>query len=241
MKYFICDDNVLFAEDLARRISAADNVGSVEVFTTLSSLMFHIQGGERADAVFLDIVNKDGSGLEAAKKIRQKDPSIKIVFVTGYVEDFSQAIFDCPVGSEPVAFLAKPVNDKYLNAALSKLKSAEKRAGVLIPVGSSRNTSYIDAGGIIYIMSERRQMRIFTESGEECCYGRVADMMKLLPDSFCRCHRSYIINLDKIAHIKNKTGVVMKNGSEIPVGGVFSEAFMDAVTRRYAGSPFLGL
>ncbi|MGN1422378.1 MAG: LytR/AlgR family response regulator transcription factor [Oscillospiraceae bacterium] len=240
MRYFICDDNVLFAEDLARRISAEDPVGSVEVFTTITSLMFHIEGGERADAVFLDIVNKDGSGLEAAKKIRRKDPSIRIVFVTGYAEDFSQAIFDCPVGSEPAAFLAKPVSDKYLHAALSKLKSAEKRASVLIPVGSSRNTSYIDAGEIIYIVSERRQMRIFTESGEKSCYGRVADMMKLLPDSFCRCHRSYIINLDKIAHINGRTGVVMKNGSRIPVGGVFSEAFLDAVTRRYAGSSFWG-
>lgn len=238
MKYFICDDNILFAEDLARRIAGIDNSANLGVYSTLAALLFHLEEGERADAVFLDIVNADGNGLSAAERIRRIDPSIRIVFVTGYAEDYSQAIFDCPVGCEPAAFLAKPVDDKYLRAAISKLKSAEKHESVFIPVGSSRSTSYIDAGSILYIVSERRQMHIFTEGGEEWCYCRVEDMMKLLPENFCRCHRSYIINLDKILRINNWSHVVMKNGCDIPVGGVYADALKESVTRRYAGTSF---
>lgn len=79
MKYFICDDNILFAEDLARRIAGIDNSANLGVYSTLAALLFHLEEGERADAVFLDIVNADGNGLSAAERIRRIDPSIRIV------------------------------------------------------------------------------------------------------------------------------------------------------------------
>lgn len=41
----------------------------------------------------------------------------------------------------------------------------------------------------------------------------------LPPDQFLRCHRSYIINLDKVKQIIKNTNcvLVMENGDEVPV------------------------
>lgn len=235
MNYYICDDNMIFAEDLAQKIINIDPQAQTEIFPTLASLIFRLEDGDAPDAIFLDIVNSDGSGINASDKIRSLCPMAHIVYVTGYASDYSQAIFNCPVGSEPAAFLAKPVEDKYLRLAVSKLKSAEKRENSFIPVGSARSTSYIDADAIIYIVSERRQMHIFTENSEEWCYCRVEDMMKMLPDNFCRCHRSYIVNLDKIQSVSGRTSLIMKNNHSVPVGKVYSDELKTALARRYAG------
>lgn len=235
MKYYICDDNTVFAEDLACKIVNIDPAAETEIFPTLASLIFRMEDGDHPDAVFLDIVNADGSGISAADKIRKLYPPVRIVYVTGYAADYSQAIFNCPVGSEPAAFLSKPVEDKYLRLAITKLKSAEKQESTFITVGSARSTSYLDAGTIFYIVSERRQMHIFAEGGEEWCYCKVDDMMKMLPENFCRCHRSYIINLDKILCVNNCASITMKNGHDVPVGKVYSEELKTALTRRYAG------
>ena len=55
-----------------------------------------------------------------------------------------------------------------------------------------------------------------------------------LPAFFMRVHKSYIINLKKIREV-SRNRILMENGTLIPVGDIYKEAF-----QSYLDSKFLG-
>ena len=71
MKYYICDDNTFFEEDLACKIVNIDPAAETEIFPTLASLIFRMEDGDHPDAVFLDIVNADGSGKCSVRHVAE--------------------------------------------------------------------------------------------------------------------------------------------------------------------------
>jgi len=78
----------------------------------------------KPDAVFLDILLPDASGLDLLKDIKMKDKVTPIIMVTGFkdaenvVRAFREGAFDC---------LLKPYNYDYLNNdILGKIKARPK-------------------------------------------------------------------------------------------------------------------
>jgi len=54
------------------------------------------------------------------------------------------------------------------------------------------------ADDIIYMEKKLRKINIHTKKHEVEFYGRFSDIIPLLDDRFMYCHRSYLINMDKI-------------------------------------------
>ena len=55
-----------------------------------------------------------------------------------------------------------------------------------------------------------------------------------LPDWFMRIHRSFIINLRRIAEI-TKTRVTLETGKQLPIGDLYKDALNDYIRRNYVG------
>lgn len=229
MKLFICDDNLDFADKLKSDILSIKSDVDVTIFPTISSLLFTLEDtGKSIDGIFLDIKNSDGNGIDAASKIKKRFPLIKLVFVTGYGDEYSQDIFNCPVGFEPIAFLVKPVKENYLKIALEKIQSAATPNERYIPVTYNRTTTFLNEKDIVFISSDKRKINIYTADKSYTYYDKLETVISKLGNNFCRCHRSYIVNFDFIKTTENWNALTMNNNTVIPVG----KSYLDNLKRR---------
>jgi two-component system cell cycle sensor histidine kinase/response regulator CckA len=78
------------------------------------------QGGE-IDLVVSDVVMPEMDGPTLLKEMRRRNPSLKIIFVSGYAEDAFEK--NLPEGGQ-FAFLAKPFTLKQLVAAVKETIAA---------------------------------------------------------------------------------------------------------------------
>lgn len=228
MKFFICDDNYEFSKKLETDILKFMPDSDITLFPTISSLMFTLEDqGNSIDAIFLDIENSDGNGIDAAAEIKKRFPLIKLIFATGYGDEYSQDIFNCPVGFEPIAFLIKPVKEKYLRLALDKIKNSADTSDKYLPITANRVTKFIPIKDIIYISSDKRKLTIHTAGGNFTYYDKLETVLLRLENKFCRCHKSYIVNLDYISALETQASVRMSDNSIVPMGKAFLKKFKE--------------
>ena len=228
LKIFICDDNEDFSKKLKSDIIKKLPDTQISVFNTIASLMFALEDeGAAVDAIFLDIENADGNGIDAAAKIKKLLPLIKLVFVTGYGDKYSQDIFNCPAGCEPTAYLIKPIDEKYLSLALGKIQASTSQNEKYLSITSNRETAFINEKEIIYISSDKRKVTIFTKSKSFTYYDKLENLLSKLGKGFCRCHKSYIVNLAFINAVDSQTTLTLSDGAEIPIGKSFLKSFKE--------------
>ncbi len=71
-----------------------------------------------------------------------------------------------------------------------------------IPVITRKETAKVNIREVFYIETELRIVNIHTGSRVYRFYGKLDDVVKYLNDSFHRCHKSCIINLEKIVRME---------------------------------------
>lgn len=72
-----------------------------------------------------------------------------------------------------------------------------------IPVITRKETTRVYLKDILYIETELRVINIYTESRIYRKYGKLDDMMSFLDNHFYRCHKSCIVNLEKIMSMQD--------------------------------------
>lgn len=83
---------------------------------------------------------------------------------------------------------------------------------------------------IVYIENEARRIHIHTENDTYSVYRRIDEVASLLPENFYRCHKSCIINLDKVNNMKNRI-IYFEGGKTV---GICAEKYAKAV-QTYKG------
>ncbi|MGE5406172.1 MAG: LytR/AlgR family response regulator transcription factor, partial [Methanosarcina sp.] len=76
---------------------------------------------------------------------------------------------------------------------------------------------------IIYIEGMRDFLSIITTGGRILVNQSFQELEKLLPKSFIRCHKSYIVSIPKIESIEKDR--ILIDGKLIPVGETYKENF----------------
>ena len=165
--------------------------------------------------VFLDICMAGTNGIETARRLRQADPEVLIVFVTSSPEYVWDAF---PV--HPFDYLLKPFKKERVMQTLERAKKRirHQTAGETpLPVHPTPHpvsgrlmlhhkdgVSFLNVSDIVLVQREDRTTVFYTASGERYVTSdSLSDTEARLDSSiFFRCHKSYIINLN---HIKNIT------------------------------------
>ena len=87
-KIGICDDNQNDSEYLAELLQTwAKQSGyslNIETFLSAESFLFHYAEEKAYDILLLDIEMGEMDGVELAKRIRQENDTVQLVFITGY-------------------------------------------------------------------------------------------------------------------------------------------------------------
>lgn len=232
MNYIICDDNLPFAKSLASKIKAIQPMAKIKIYGSLAEFNFKIEDdAENTNAVFMDIKFNDGNGIDAWLKISEKYPKMKVIYVTGYGDDYSQAVFSGPVACTPVAFLTKPIEGKYLANALNRLVENSIAETTYVTIKQGRDTLLISSDEIISISSFKRKLIYETTDKALETYGSIKEILEQLPPQFLRCHNSHIVNTKHISDIGNWDTIKMKNGASFCISRTYRNDFKEFVAK----------
>lgn len=115
----LVDDEAIDLEWLRRRVVGNEQLSLNEVGTALSGFAaLKIMEHKRIDVILSDIRMPIMSGMEFAKKAKELNPNVHIVFISGH-QDFSYAKEAIRLNAS--GYLLKPVDDIELNEMLVKL------------------------------------------------------------------------------------------------------------------------
>lgn len=176
---------------------------------------------DRFQLLLLDILMEPLDGVTLAKRLRQLGCSAGIVFVT------STAAFSLEGYSVyPAQYLVKPVTRQQLLEAISRdYRERYLPKHVMLPIKGGN--AVLPLNDILYLETINRLTLVHTS--RECLESSDAlkKLLLLLPQSlFVRCHKSYVVNLQKVARM-NRSGVFVEDAGEIPVG----RAYYDTAAR----------
>lgn len=198
---------------------------TVEAFGSGESFWFRYEEERHYDVLILDIQMPGINGMELARRVREADGDIVIVFATG-VSDYLEEGYEV----EALHYLVKPLSQEKLERCMEKaLKRRRQERFVTVHGGE----------GILKISQER--INYVEARGRGCCVGRVkvpeeleareslSEMESLLePEEFMKCHRSYLCRIGNIRRI-DRGSVEFDDGSSIPV----SRRLYQQVNRRF--------
>ncbi len=224
LKIAVCDDEKLQTDYLSKLASQWAKIKrhSIRIFTypSAEAFLFDYSEDKSFDILLLDVEMEKMSGVELAKKIRQDNHILQIIFVTGFYEYFSDG-FDVSA----LHYLIKPASPEklwpVLDRAAANLSGRERSILADTPDGAVR----IPLADITYLESDRMQTVIHTSTGRVFRTKRkgISKFQSELDSAFIRIHRSFIVNLRAVSRI-TRTAVYVDCGAELPLSrGLYDE------------------
>ncbi|MEZ3491521.1 MAG: LytTR family DNA-binding domain-containing protein [Lachnospiraceae bacterium] len=199
MRIAVCDDDRAIREELSRLIQK--QVSEVDIVEYQSGEEL-INAKGNFDIYFLDIEMGKVSGMDIARRIREHEESGRqrsiIIFVTGYRE-YMEAAFDV----NAFHYLIKPIDaEKFaevFNRAWKEMSASLEQTKKHIMVKSSGTQQKLLLKDIYYIESGNKKVIFHTTKGTLEVYGKMEELENGLGSTFYRCHRCYLVNMEKIS------------------------------------------
>jgi len=186
----------------------------------------------KPDLVFLDVQMPKLNGFEVLELI---ETDLTVIFVTAY-EQYAVKAFEV----HAIDYLLKPFSRERFDEALERAKEkfskevffpqeeviqsarpkGEPVERVLVRDGSK--VFVIPANKIDYIEAQDDYVAIKSDGKSHLKKQRLADLESLLdPKRFVRIHRSYILNVDRLARLelyaKDSRMAILKDGTQLQV------------------------
>lgn len=164
------------------------------------------------DIILLDIQMDGLDGMETARKIREFDDNVEIIFITSFVE---YALEGYEVNA--YRYLLKPVKDENLRTSLINCLNDRNfvKRSIVIKEGDTRIK--ISLKDIMYIEVQGNDITVHTLKDTYRTKGTMSNFeTEINSDMFVRCHKSYLVNLEYIKSIKRYTSILV-NDEEVPL------------------------
>jgi DNA-binding LytR/AlgR family response regulator len=200
IKALVADDEAPARDELRYLLAAHRDVEVVgEAASAAEAVTFARE--RRPDVVFLDVEMPGASGLAAAPFLRDQTSPPAVVFVTAHesyaVDAFAVEAFD---------YLLKPVDADRLARVVERLRerTSESAAPVerIAVVGGGGSELLLDPAEIHFVQADGDYSRVHTYDRNFLCTASLGSLEERLGGRFARVHRSYIVNLAKVAAVK---------------------------------------
>ena len=201
LRIAICDDDSKFTRKLETLVlQESQKLGiraDTDVFSDGKTLLKSFQNGDHYELIFIDIEMEQVDGITAARRIREIDRTVLLVYVSGY-DKYLKELFEV----EPFRFLSKPLNhaqfDRYFKEACKRINETE----VFYQFTFNKEIRKISVKDIVYFECNNRIVYIHLKDGtNEYFYGKLNNVEKELAASrqyFLRIHQSFLVNYDYI-------------------------------------------
>ncbi len=181
---------------------------------------------ERPDITFLDIEMPGLNGLQIAEMVRHKT---NVIFISGH-RAYGPEAYELEV----VDYLLKPFTHERFLQAIEKAKQRLMLKRHIVPYVFIQDVSKnmkvrIAKDDILYIMALPNYSQVVTVKMQYLSYLTLKAMLELLADGyFVRVHKSFVVNIQKIAAIVGNS-IQMENKEQIPIGRLYKEQFLKII------------
>jgi len=196
----------------------------IEIFSASPDVLMNYKIKDNYTYLFiLDVIYKKINGLDIAKKIRRQYKDVFIVFVTRHIELLCMVINQ---NIMPSGFISKPINEidmrKTLFNVFDYYKENCKTMVRTLTISTGSAVYKIPYNEIIYIESFNKKIFIYSDTQRISCYNSLQELQEELGKNFIRCHKSFIINKEKIKNIFFSDMIIeMCNGSKIAMSRTY--------------------
>lgn len=212
----VCDDNLDDAQYIVSLVQQwagqCHRQVRIRTFSSAEAFLFEYSGDQGFDLLLLDIEMGAMDGVALAKRLRQDNDTLQIIFITGYPDYISEG-YDVAA----LHYLMKPVRKDKLWEVLDRAAklSQIKRPSLLVSTG--RETVRILFDDIYYAESQGHYMLVRTAGEEYRLRMTVSEMLERLGEGFYRCSRSFVVSLRHVSRV-TKSGVLLENQVTLPLG-----------------------
>ena len=194
---------------------------------------------QQPDVVFLDIEMPRINGFDLLTQLEIVD--FQVIFVTAYSEYAIEAF-----KQNAVDYVLKPIDDEELVNAVNKalhiiktkcdLESNHKLVNLLtstissnkIIVPTQKGMSFIPQEEVLHLEGYEGYTKIHLIDGKTIMSSyNLGKFEKLLNATFFKCHKSHVVNLEKVRHFENEGYLVLEDNQRVPISRTNKKAFLE--------------
>jgi len=234
LKLCICDD---LPEDLATIRALTERFAQTHqdhridltAFQSPFALLDHLEKSNGFDLYLLDMLMPHMTGLELARRIRERGEPAQILFLTISREYAVEAF-----GVRAAGYLMKPVSQEAFDrAVLEAIADLAPRENPALLLKTREGLYRAPLKSIVCIESFNHSRECTLADGKVVeTSDTLSSLLERLGDDprFFSPHRAYIINLDYVNGIKGNE-VLLPNGVRMPVARKLLPALKDAYVK----------
>jgi DNA-binding LytR/AlgR family response regulator len=181
-------------------------------------------------------------GIELAKRIREQDSHVKIIFMTSH---FTEKDYEETKLLRPNSFMNKDLSVLKLKQAIelawSDLKASQTGQPVVPQAGPAYAPKMADGKyffkiGDSFKAIDLTEVSYFYAEGK-MTFARIGNrnyptnvQLKVLENglshNFLRCHKKYLVNIEKIISIKTTESKICLSEGTLPIGYAYRKSFL---------------
>lgn len=217
MKIAVCDDEEIFIDSTCALLKqwAEENNISLTLFRfTNGDDLINTHRKEGMDLIILDVIMPLLNGMDTARELRSHDQMVPVIFLTSSRE-FAVDSYEVKAFN----YLIKPVDAGKLSGVLNdfiKMRNVHKNT---FTAQTSDGFFSIVVSDVEYLEAQNKQVLFHMSDGRTIAihesFSKCAESFSP-KTGFCRCHRSYIVNLNKVKQF-SKSEITTFNQAVIPI------------------------
>lgn len=232
LNFIICDDNAHMLDRLCLLFEKAflknDFDAKIVLKTKNCEDVISYMSSNKVNVVVLDIDfnNSQMNGLDIADRIRKINKDCYIIFATSHFEYVMEAYkfktFDYLIKTAITV-------DSLTKTLVRLFDDIHNTTNKFFKIDSKG--TFIDLNDVQFIEKNGMKLIYHTSHNIYETYNSFTKIQDSLPDNFVRCHKSFIVNINNIAHISLSDNTIsFKNSSVCYIGPKYKNYFMEVIS-----------
>jgi two-component system LytT family response regulator len=177
-----------------------------------------LAGSVRPDLILLDIQMPGGDGFDVVRALPEDRPPA-VVFITAH-DDYAIRAFEVAA----VDYLLKPFDRRRFDEAIDRARKNAPRdlRAAFFPVKKRDRTIVVPVREVDWIEAEGKYVRLHVREQSYLVRDAINAVAQRLDGRlFVRIHRSTIVNLRRVAEVRDATTVVLQDGTQLTMSRRF--------------------
>lgn len=196
----ICDDNLAavdcISDIITKNFGEQYKIYKYDSPIYLEDYINNVLKGQ-VDILIIDIDLGCDNGIKVAERLKRQYLNIRIIFISGKI-NYAKDIFEI----KPIYFLEKPIDkNKLISAITLAVQDIEEGEKETVSIESKGIILKMDLKKVRYIESNGRTAIFHEGNNKREAYIKLDILEKIIPEKFCRCHNSIIVNLDYVLEL----------------------------------------
>ena len=229
MKIAVLDESIENADKILSYVTQNNISCSLNLYSNIFALVTAIYDEFKGsvDVILIHLEEKNDRKISMARDMQKYYPQLRVVFYSEN-NDMAEEIFQ----AYPLCFFKIPFDNKKIKHMFDRICEVIKNDCMqTLSIRMRGQLFKINFSSIKYIESSARKVIFYTEEGAFETYMTMDKILEELPKCFMRCHRSYIVNTEKITKLGNN-GVVLYGREIVPVSKTYIHTIRENMIER---------